>query len=498
MEKRAQIGKLDLDRLDLLVLIGILVLSLISRFILISDSNSILHGDECIQGLMAKHLLEGKDMSFYFYGQAYGFSFLENVFIATAFKIHGFGEESLKIGIFTLWFLGTSFLYLFLRSLAEKKFRWIIALLILVFALSPAWISFSTQARAGYVSAYALSCFSLFLWQKLKTRKRLIIFQAFLFVLIYECQPLWLPPLIPFIIYYLWPLKPMRKWFLFAITSLVVFNLFAIYKSSLDDFWSPKIFSPSWETLGHNFQILWEKVFQNFSGLYYLEVDREVPVFISIFVIVYLCILTVSLLYGMYRIIFRKQNFGLDLAFLISILSILFLSLFLKTFSTRYLIPLMGFSIFPVFHFLIHQKKGVHLFGGFLLLAAVCIVPPNFPKAYFHPEERTHLNTNLEVFDSLDYKYAFVMDPLMQWQIMFYTNEEIICRYHSARDRYPAYSEAVNAALKRGDDYLLFGRSYRMRKPYTPNVQTINGGYSFILKPSPLQLKSNGFKIPRD
>lgn len=498
MSKKAKNANSGLDRFDILILLAILVLSFVPRLILMLDTDAVLNGDECIQGLMAKHLLEGKDYSLYFYGQAYGFSFLENIFIAIAYKINGFGENSLKVAMFSLWFLGVSFFYFFLRSLVQKHFRWMVVILILILALSPAWISFSTQARAGYVSAFTLSCFSLFLWQKFKISSGLLILQAFVFVMIYESQPLWVPPLLPFLLYYLWPLKSWRKWFVFSFSSLVAFNLFGFYKSSLEDFWSPQIFSFTSEILTGNFNILFSKIYQNLSGLYFLEVDREIPIMISIFLFSYLAIVILSLAYGLFRIIRRKPNYKLDLAFLTSFLSIIVLSLFLKSFNSRYLIPLMGFSILPVLQFFIYQKKGIYLSLGLLLLGMVLTVAPNFQGAYFHPEERAHLEENLKAFDSLDYKYAFVKDPMMQWQLMYYSEEKIICRYLSKTDRHPPYTDAVNAAFRKKENYLLFGRSYRIKKPFSADVQTVDGGYSFILNPSAEKLKENGFKLPRD
>lgn len=498
MVKSLKKDQWGLDKFDVLVLIALLFLSFIPRLMLIMEPNAILNGDECIQGLMAKHLLEGTDQSLYFYGQAYGFSFIENVFIAMAYKLNGFGENSLKLGLFFLWYLGLTFFYLFIRSLAQKRFRWLMLILILILALSPAWISFSTQARAGYVSAFSLSSFSLFLWQTSNRGNLFLIFQALILVLIYESQALWLPPLIPFLIYKLWPLKSVKKWFLFALSSLVIFNLFAFYKTSLNDFWSPQIFAFTRETFNHNFQLVGSKLFQNLSGLYYLEVDREIPLLMKPYLFFYMGLLFISMLYGFFRIIMRKENYRLDLVFISSTLMVLIVSLFLKSFSTRYLLPFMGFSLLPILHFLVLQKKLVHFSVALVLLGLLFLVPPNYSKAYYHPEERAHLDENLEAFDSLKISNAFILDPMMQWQIIYYSNEEIKCRFKSKVDRFPLYSEAVNRAFRKGEDYALFGRSYRIKKPFSADHQTVDGGYSFVLKPNRRILKSNGFILAKD
>tara|TARA_R110002072_G_scaffold15884_4_gene63090 strand:+ start:3597 stop:5096 length:1500 start_codon:yes stop_codon:yes gene_type:complete len=485
----------SLDKKDLLSIVGILVLALFSRFLLISEPAAILNGDECIQGLMAKHLAEGKSLSLYFYGQAYGFSFLENIFIAASYKLNGFGENSLKMGVFTLWFTGIIFLYLFLRSQSPNKFRGLLVLLILVLALCPSWMSFSTQARAGYVSAFSLTSLSLWWWQSFKFTNLSLLIQALITVLIYESQPLWFLPLIPFQLYYLASLKNWKKGFFYSFMSLLFFAGFALYKTSLNNFWSPEIFRFSQETFSHNLNLLFEKIGQQFSGLYYLGVDREIPGLMKPFIWLYSLVFSASLVYSLIRIIRRKLGFKMDMVYIFSIGLVLLISLFLKSFNTRYLLALMGFSIFPIFQFLSHQNRILARLITWLLVAFVLIAIPIFPEKYYHPEERIHLNENLAIFDSLDNPKAFVMDPLMQWQFIFYSEEKIKCRYHSLNDRYLEYSSAVNSALSNAEPYLLFSRTYRLKKPFEADFQTVDGGYSFILNPERAYLKKNGFEI---
>lgn len=60
----------------------IILLCFASRLPQILSSNLFLDGDECIVGLMAKHLFEGIEFPLYFYGQFYGFSLLEVGFIS--------------------------------------------------------------------------------------------------------------------------------------------------------------------------------------------------------------------------------------------------------------------------------------------------------------------------------------------------------------------------------------------------------------------------------
>jgi hypothetical protein len=54
-------------------------------------------------------------------------------------------------------------------------------------------------------------------------------------------------------------------------------------------------------------------------------------------------------------------------------------------------------------------------------------------------------------------RHVFSMNGLLEWQLMFYSDEEVIARYISWNDRYPAYISAVDRALANGQAIAVVG-----------------------------------------
>ncbi len=108
----------------------------------------VLDGDEAVLGLMAKHFFEGKEIPVFFYGQNYGFSFVEVLFISLAYVIGGFSAVSVKVSMLFLWLAGVIFYYLALDQLAIKKGWNGTVYIVLLFLFSPAWAVWSMKAEA--------------------------------------------------------------------------------------------------------------------------------------------------------------------------------------------------------------------------------------------------------------------------------------------------------------------------------------------------------------
>jgi len=66
-------------------------------------------GDECIVGLMAKHIADGKGFPLFVYGAPYGFAVFETVPAALFYKIFGVSAVSLKAAVLCLWTAGWIF-----------------------------------------------------------------------------------------------------------------------------------------------------------------------------------------------------------------------------------------------------------------------------------------------------------------------------------------------------------------------------------------------------
>ena len=83
--------------------IGIFIFIAAARFVILFASQTHVHSDEAIIGLMGKHILEGRYFPFYMYGQPYNAGAAWEAYLAAiAFASFGIGVISLKSCIVAL------------------------------------------------------------------------------------------------------------------------------------------------------------------------------------------------------------------------------------------------------------------------------------------------------------------------------------------------------------------------------------------------------------
>ena len=135
-------------------------LSFASRLPQLRSPNLLLDGDECVLGLMAKHLLDRGEVPIFFWGQHYGFSTVETLAGAAFFGAFGVGAVQLKLAMLTLWTLGVLFLFSALAAIVTVRQAFWIAC---VFLFAPAWAVWSMKARGGYLTSFTASAALLWL-----------------------------------------------------------------------------------------------------------------------------------------------------------------------------------------------------------------------------------------------------------------------------------------------------------------------------------------------
>src|SRR4030095_9118455 len=132
--------------------IGLFVVAA-ARFAILFASQTHVHSDEAIIGLMGKHILEGRHFPFYMYGQPYNAGAAWEAYLAAvAFALFGVGVVPLKGCIVVLSLLC---LFLFYRMGSALYDRRTAVFATLAFALAPSLLKWHFQVR-GY-SWYFLS-----------------------------------------------------------------------------------------------------------------------------------------------------------------------------------------------------------------------------------------------------------------------------------------------------------------------------------------------------
>src|SRR4249920_2628563 len=86
--------------------LALATICVVSRLPQLRSPNLLADGDECVLGLMAKHVAQGKEFPIFFYGQHYAFSPVETVVSAISFLIAGVGAVPLKVAGLALWAVG--------------------------------------------------------------------------------------------------------------------------------------------------------------------------------------------------------------------------------------------------------------------------------------------------------------------------------------------------------------------------------------------------------
>ena len=133
--------------------IGVFILIAAARFVILFTSQTHVHSDEAIIGLMGKHILEGRYFPFYMYGQPYNAGAAWEAYLAAiAFAFFGVGVISLKSCIVMLSLLCLFLFYRMCLALYDERTS---LLATVAFALAPSLLKWHFQVR-GY-SWYFLS-----------------------------------------------------------------------------------------------------------------------------------------------------------------------------------------------------------------------------------------------------------------------------------------------------------------------------------------------------
>ena len=124
--------------------------------------------------------------------------------------------------------------------------------------------------------------------------------------------------------------------------------------------------------------------------------------------------------------------------------------------------------------------------------------PPGVPANSLSEEKRmAHV---LGYMGMMGARHAYSMNPLLQWQLAFYSKEEIVARWINRVDRYPAYVIEVDRALQSGETVALVGYQgftggLEKFVPDPKAIVPIYDRYFVYLGPDKPLLKKLGFRF---
>lgn len=472
-------------------------------------------GDECVLGIMAKHLLEGRTLPVFYYGQNYGFSLIEAWTAAMVFAPMGMSGPALKIAMLMLWAAGWVFLVLAVRNFSGTRAA-AIAGLLLIFC--PAWGIWSMKARGGYLTAFALS--NLFLWMLSKPRQNHAIFAALggCLGLIYFSQPLWIVGLAPFIALLLRKPAPRCHWLAFAAgLGLVVLSLLWI-RSQLDQ--------PSWaiDTFGNRDMLAMVRhlpfhLWSQFTGVYpfgdWYDAGPATTAAATLWML-----LLVLCCWGFVRRLGRGDILSIRQA---AVLACLLIAAFSTTinvlqFGFRYLLPLNAFLAIAAAMELDARLGGAWKKTALALLAIIVLtsagsflemarVPSIVAREPAQKTASRDADTMAELSRELrqsGFQAIYCFSPMLDWNIVFDNAERIPARWTEPAGRWPPYGLAVDLALLSGGRVAVVGetsllpelKKFLASQGYgRPEIKIINDAFFILPDPPPKLVVQLGFRL---
>jgi hypothetical protein len=499
-----------------LYLIALAAAAVLARLPQLLSRNLLLEGDECVLGLMGLHLAQGREFPIFFYGQKYGLAIVETPAAALSFLIAGAGPVSLKVAILAVWIAGIAFYFLaFSHVLGTARSFWVTMVLVLM----PAWAAASMKGWSGYVTAFSATGVVLYLIAQNGTRRSLSwVIAGGVTGIIYFSQPLWLPGLLPIVLYFLATSHRPSFWLAYASgiagVASAIAAVQALWLAGAVETWTrPTAGNPH---LFASLPQLLKQLYVNLTGSYYFGNAVHTGAVTAGVAYAWLAALGVAALLQVYRVVARKPLLWSHLLFLSVVSTLLGNWLLLDWRDARYVLavdaPLVFLSGVELFDFTDrYHVSWRRCAAGICLVLALEAVSMNEFARYTYmwwmnarnsPSETRTLRKVVDHMRSRGVTRAFAMNALLQWPITFYSGETVLARWKADRDRYPPYITKIDRALDNGEPVAIvgyvgytYGLERRVANPEA--IVDIDGKYFVYIGADKKLLSEAGFRFPR-
>lgn len=490
--------------------------SVILRLPQLLSRNLLLEGDECVLGLMGLHVAHGREFPFFFYGQQYGLSIVEAPAAALSFLIAGVGPVPLKLAMLGVWIAGTCCYFLaFARPLGPARSFWITLLLVSM----PAWAAASMKAWSGYLTAFSLTGVVLYLIARNNNRRAAPWLMAgALTGAIYFAHPLWLPGLLPIVLFFLWSSRTGALWasYLGGILGVIAAGVAvkAIWFAGTVPAWvGPTAGNPH---LLASLPRVATQIYVGLTGSYYFGNAVPLGRVTATVAWIWLVALALAAPLQIVRLCTRRYLLWSHLLFVSALGTLVANWLLLDWRDARYVLPMHAPLAFMVGVELLDladrrrvavNRRAVAIA---LMLALQTASMTEFARYTFMwwtnpagaPSESRTLRTVIGHLQSRGVTHAFAMNALLQWPIIFYSDEAVIARWKSGRERYQPYVARVNSALDRGERVAIVGYAgytYGLERivPDPQAIIDVDGKYFVYFDPDKEVLRRAGFELPR-
>ncbi|TNE80720.1 MAG: hypothetical protein EP332_06800 [Bacteroidetes bacterium] len=468
------------------------LLAVLSRLPQLLSPYQMLDGDEVVVGLMANHLIHTDEWPLYYWGQTYGFAFLEVAFIGLFYQLVGYGQFAVQLAMVVMWSLGIAFFYKALKTRDTKSWAPILFSLVLIFM--PSWAIWSLKARGGYVSAFFLGNLLLYLlfWKGWNSRwKELLI--GLLLLLLFESQSMWLAGLLPYLAYRFWRDKNWKAIPLQLLGFAIPYLLLKWHKAGLIDFWHAEIFPlrcRDWASL----ETLPQEVFAHFSGSYLFSSFRDPSWAAAAVAWTFCTLLLLAFGIAFWRTLRNRFKLTEDLAILLSLVGSIAYMLLIPGIHPRYLLPLSGYLLVALFLLSHNKLMKVQTWTSLAYLPIGAIALLGYTRFSYDDPAAFHQMMGKLKADKINAVWS--EGGQLQWQIMFYSEEEIIARYRNREDRYmPFLKEVQHRYEAKVQHSAIVGKLDTGNVPDDSAYVHIADTYFYLANPSKEELKARNFEF---
>jgi hypothetical protein len=490
------------------------IVTLVSRLPQLLSRNLLLEGDECILGLMGMHLAQGREFPVFFYGQKYGLSIVEAPAAASSFLIFGAGPAPLKMAILAIWIAGIAFYFLaFARVLGTARSFWITLLLVLM----PAWAATAMKAWSGYVTAFSATGAILYLMTRNDATRVAWVIAGALTGIIYFAHPLWVPSVVPIVLYVLWSNGRRTSLLLSYLAGTVGVVALVLVMRVLSS--APAVETWFGPPMGNrhplrSIPLLLNQVYLNLTGSYYFGNVAPAGRVTTVMAWTWLVILGAAALLQIHRVLTRRFLLWSHLLFASVISTLAANWVLLEWRDPRYVLAVNAPLVFMAgveFFWLIDRyrvpsRRWMAAIAVVLALQAVSMTEfANYNYMWWtnskdSPSESRTLHKVVGHLRSRGVAHAFAMNALLQWTVTFYSREAVLARWKGGRDRYPPYIAKIDRAVDRGDTVAIVGYvgyTYGLERmvPNPEAIVNIDGKYFVYVGAGKDLLRRAGFEF---
>jgi hypothetical protein len=438
--------------------VAVLAIGIALKLLLLATSQSMPDGDEAVEGLMAMHMLRDGVHRLYPYGVRYGAGAgVETHAAAALFAVAGPSGVALKTVGLVVWSLSL----LLLIAIVRKRLGQRAALLAgALYAVSPAGCQWAMKVGGGHQIAVALGLLTWWLNETVDSRKTPAL--AWLVPLVALAHPI----AAPFALFlagsqWLRTSARLRPWYVASLALAVCLELLLLAPTE-SGVWDPSAASLAVSRIPLALGAVATSFFSpNLNGRHCRDLVEAGGA------IVWLTVLCASL-----WALRRDRELLASVICTIGVVVMVNVDLLVP----RHLLLLHPIGCMAIAQ-AVYRRPGrqrAAICAGLITLGLIAHVRETRSPYVYGPApqhngvSRAEFRTIIDTLQSQGIKHVYSLDPMLQWNVMFATNERILARWKNPADRVPRYARLVDQARLNGEPIAVVGDFRDRAPPGTP------------------------------